>query len=124
MRQLQEMADQARLDKELATMEATGFSKAEVAEFRRFFIAFDEDQNGYMSLEEAMAMMKDICPFGAKNAAEFTKIFDEVVQDGAGKNPGHATFPDFLFLMRRLLDVNFAQILDRTKSAQQPLSPR
>lgn len=65
-----------------------------------------------------VTMMETICPLGAKNAAEFTSIFREIVQrriveEGAEEM---ANFADYLTLMKRLVDCNFAQINERAKA--------
>jgi len=118
MGQLQEIEDRERFAQEQAAIQLAGYSKDEVLDFRKLFLAVDTDADGLISRHQAMTMMETICPLGAKNAADFTSIFREVVQrriveEGAEEM---ANFADYLTLMKRLVDVDFAQINERAKT--------
>jgi hypothetical protein len=66
--------------------------------------------NSYTShsgLEELHELLSDTIPLGHKNSAELAEAYSETAATGYG---GKMYFAEFLLLMRRLLDRNFAGI--------------
>eukprot|EP00929_Paragymnodinium_shiwhaense_P070003 TRINITY_DN35393_c0_g1_i1.p1 TRINITY_DN35393_c0_g1~~TRINITY_DN35393_c0_g1_i1.p1 ORF type:complete len:1242 (-),score=267.32 TRINITY_DN35393_c0_g1_i1:628-4353(-) len=117
--ELRAMQDRERFEKETKMMAQTGFNKMEVAEFRELFLASDVDGGGALSLTEVQEMIHAVCPLGTKNLGELQEIFGHVIRHRdltsvMQLDTDEVDFPEFLALMRRLLDVNFAQIRDRT----------
>jgi len=120
MKQFREVQDRERVAKEQAAMKDTGFTQQEVGEFRELFLASD-DGSGELSLNEATRMIGMICPLGDIFEKQFIEAFREVTarqtRAGVFATEGHrdqADFPEFLWLMKKLLDMNFAHIREKT----------
>merc|ERR1711879_537014 len=117
--QFQDIQDRERFAAEQKAVQEVNFSKHEVSEFRKLFMSVDTDGDGLISRLQAMQMMETICPLGAKNTAEFTSIFRQIVERRSGyEGEDLANFADFLYLVKRLVDVDFAQINERSKAWQ------
>lgn len=120
------LQDVRRLAKEQETIQETGFTYQEVAEFRDLFLASCGGDDG-VSFNEVKYMMNLITPLGDlllfdleqhfRNAIGFHKTtLDEDLQQ--------ADFPEFLKLMKILLDCNFAKIKEATsRSVTSPQPP-
>jgi len=116
MSQLQEVTMEERISKELAALADTRFSSKEVEEFRELFLAghIEHDSLCFFHL---MEMLEAICPLGDKNMSELTAL----VRDITGRHVGlhgeavpSVDFPEFLRLMRRLVDNNFGGLIELT----------
>jgi len=116
MRTCREMQDRERILKEHKAVVDTLFSTTEVQEFRELFLATDDSNNGELSLPEFKRMIGSICPLGDKISAELTVLFRGITckQKGVEGHRDQADFPEFLWLMRKLLDINFASIREKT----------
>jgi len=114
---LRDMQDSDRLLKEQSALRETGFSRMEAREFRQIFLAADTDGDGELTLEEARNMIARICPMGVEHHAEFASIFKEVSsrQWRTEGSSDHADYPEFLFLMRKILDDDFANVSEKTR---------
>jgi len=114
MQQLQELKMQERLSKEALAFEEAKFSTKEVEEFRDLFLPKDEPKEAgdeHMSFTRLQKMLGNTFPLGDKNVAELTALVKDVTgrtQGFHGETVPSLDFPEFLRLMRRLLDVNFA----------------
>lgn len=119
MGQLQEIQDRERYAREQKAIQEVGFTKEEVLDFRKLFMSVDDDGDGEITLAESMAMMQAICPLGAKNTADFTIIFKQIVRRQRGVSQDdpaeRSNFAEFMYLVKHLVDSNFAQINERTK---------
>jgi Ca2+-binding EF-hand superfamily protein len=122
MRQFHDIQNQERLEKMEKLVTETGFNHDEVKRFHELFVMCDWDRDGEMSEVEVRKMMEKVCPLGDKNLAELHKIFVSVREHVAAdqalgqKLEGRTDavdFPEFLLLMRKLLDNNFANIQGR-----------
>lgn len=129
MRQLHDLENlQSRHDEEQAIMQ-TLFTQTEVEEFRTLFLraerteeeAADGGRRRQLSLARFREMIGTICPLGESHVAELMAVLRETL----GLCEGHVgleagmDFPEFLLLMRRLLDDNFANIKEHTQKAAQ-----
>jgi len=103
--------DKERLRKEQQAVKDSGFSNQEVAEFRELFLNSLGDSHD-LAFEEFREMIHRITPLGDALTAELEEIFCEV----CNKQP-EADFPDFLLLLKRLLDCNFARIKEKTSGS-------
>eukprot|EP00931_Biecheleriopsis_adriatica_P060303 TRINITY_DN36202_c0_g1_i1.p1 TRINITY_DN36202_c0_g1~~TRINITY_DN36202_c0_g1_i1.p1 ORF type:complete len:993 (-),score=227.74 TRINITY_DN36202_c0_g1_i1:28-2868(-) len=119
MQLFREFQDREHVQKELNAIKGTGFSGAEVAEFRDFFLNGDYSSGGELSFEELRAMIHQITPLGDALTAELHKIYHDItIKRGAGSNGAQnqeLDFPDFLWMMKHLLDINFANIKEKTQ---------
>eukprot|EP00434_Breviolum_minutum_P006936 symbB.v1.2.006122.t1/scaffold364.1/size219240/19 len=86
----------------------TRFSSSEVSEFRSIFLEVTQNEPR-MSLSDFKEMMSPVCPMGDKNSHAISAMWMEIC-DGSSKL---FDFPDFLVMMRRLLDMNFANMNER-----------
>ncbi|CAE7554115.1 CAM53 [Symbiodinium natans] len=103
--------DKERLRKEQQAMKDAGFTNQEVAEFRELFLNSLNDSQE-LGFEEFRAMIHGITPLGDVLTSQLEEIFAEVC-----KKQTEADFPDFLLLLRKLLDCNFAMIKDKTNGS-------
>mmetsp|Transcript_65427 Transcript_65427/g.156442 ORF Transcript_65427/g.156442 Transcript_65427/m.156442 type:complete len:1252 (+) Transcript_65427:325-4080(+) len=113
MRLLQEISDREKVTKEIAAVTDTGFSPQEVEEFRTLFLSHNEGI-GALTVDHARAIIHMITPVGDKYAEEFRSIFYEMVTN----EKCVADFPDFLRLVKRLLDMNFANLHSALNKAE------
>eukprot|EP00411_Alexandrium_monilatum_P014773 CAMPEP_0175258666 /NCGR_PEP_ID=MMETSP0093-20121207/39346_1 /TAXON_ID=311494 /ORGANISM="Alexandrium monilatum, Strain CCMP3105" /LENGTH=655 /DNA_ID=CAMNT_0016553069 /DNA_START=1 /DNA_END=1968 /DNA_ORIENTATION=- len=122
--QCRETTDQFRFEKEEAAIKQTCFSPEEVRQFRELFLAGD-DGDHELSLSEALEMVRTVLPICTKSAEEFRAIFLSITpwSHGVDGRSDQADFPEFLVLMRQMMDMNFAGINDHSeKIATDPLS--
>jgi len=118
MQHLQESQDRQKMMKEnLATQEAK-FAAGEVAEFRELFLAQGEGC-AELTFDQVKQLISLILPMGDRNAAEFGKIFRRncARQESVEGRHDLADFPEFLWLMRELLDLNFGNLREMTSGA-------
>jgi len=106
---------QERITRELAAFEECQFTMKEMEEFRELFLSSGNEggETESLSFPHVQKMLGALFPLGEKNIGELTAIVRGIVgRDGGffGEPVPAVDFPDFLRLMRRLLDVNFAQL--------------
>ncbi|CAK9078725.1 Caltractin (20 kDa calcium-binding protein) (Centrin) [Durusdinium trenchii] len=130
MRLFREFQDRERSKKEAQAIEDTGFNSSEVAQFRDFFLAAHAHSNSRSAgpgveicFDQFWKMIFDITPLGDSLTAQLKNIFHQFTQ----KNPNavrskqrveDADFPEFLLMMKHLLDINFAKIQEKTRSSR------
>jgi Ca2+-binding EF-hand superfamily protein len=122
MRQVHDLQEHDRHDREVKLLEEGHFSREEVDQFRELFTgvitAGGVQGRNTASLSEITQMLGAFVPLDKDHVRKLKEILKEIVRstEGAGHIssflPNEADFPDFLLLMRRLLDDNFAQIND------------
>mmetsp|Transcript_82627 Transcript_82627/g.183496 ORF Transcript_82627/g.183496 Transcript_82627/m.183496 type:complete len:1087 (+) Transcript_82627:87-3347(+) len=112
---LRELEQQDKRDKEMKAVANSGFSPREVAEFRDLFL--HSGKADHLAIRDLRAMIKSICPLGDKNMAELNEHIKYVAGASLPADAIHGSaevsdldFPDFLLLMKRLMDTNFAGI--------------
>ncbi|CAE7675253.1 unnamed protein product [Symbiodinium sp. CCMP2592] len=105
--------DKERLRKEQQAIQETGFSNQEVAESRELFLSSLGDSQD-LGFDEFRAMIHGITPLNDARTKQLEEIFAEV----CNKQP-EADFPNFLVLLRKLLDLDFASIKDKTSGPLQ-----
>jgi calmodulin len=109
MQQLRDLQDRARVAKEHRAIQETRFSTQEVQEFREVFLTAAADDVGVLTLSQVCDMLQKICPLGDQNRRRLTEIFRDITAAPKANSPQDtADFPEFLWLMRKLLDVNLA----------------
>eukprot|EP00927_Polykrikos_kofoidii_P077451 TRINITY_DN74392_c0_g1_i1.p1 TRINITY_DN74392_c0_g1~~TRINITY_DN74392_c0_g1_i1.p1 ORF type:complete len:1199 (+),score=174.98 TRINITY_DN74392_c0_g1_i1:32-3628(+) len=135
MRQFRDLEDRERVAKEGRIIEETGFAIHEVNDFRELFLSRDVAHKGYLTLHAVKDMVASVCPLGHKNATDLTTIFHDItvrkqarpkgskvhrkeahLMETKDEHPNTADFPEFLLIMKKLLDSNFAQIKERTQA--------
>jgi len=116
LRLVLDFQDKERAQKELAAIKSTGFSQAEVLDFRELFLQADEGY-GVLSFEAVRAMIHSITPLGDNLGFQLQSVFAFVtrkkVQSGIGSGEA-VDFSEFLMLMKQLLDMNFARLKEKT----------
>jgi len=100
-------------------VEETHFAMTEVSEFRSIFL---ERTRGdpMMSLNHFKELMSPVCPMGDKNSHAISGMWREACGDVTKM----CDFPDFLILMRRMLDMNFANMNNRLHQVQRSKTVR
>jgi len=102
--------DKERLRKEQSAIKESGFQPPEVSEFRELFLnSLEASQD--MTFPEFSQMISGITPLGKTLSQELEKLFQEMCAPRQ-----EADFPDFLLLMKTLLERDFGNI--REKSAK------
>jgi len=110
MRKFIAESDAEQLAKEKEVIKRTDFGTDEVSQWRAMFEQFDSDGNMEFDIDEATKLLRVAgIPMDASLINEFQKIFHRVDED----RNGTVDFPEFLLLIRALVDVNFAGIRDR-----------
>ncbi|CAK0886637.1 unnamed protein product [Prorocentrum cordatum] len=102
--------DQHKCAKEQTAIANVGFTPGEVREFRRIFV---ESDIGYQDLLDYLAVqgiLERICTMGDRLKQEFRSAWLEVMATKYGRCSDVIDFPEFLKLMRKLIDVDFAGI--------------
>jgi hypothetical protein len=108
MRCLHDLKDQDPVVRQSDIIAYTRFSPKEVEEFQLIFTR--ATQRDLMGPNEFIQMVGGCCTIDDNYKDMLRRIFTEVVEvDACSRN---ATFPDFLLLMRRIVDMDFAHIQD------------
>eukprot|EP00927_Polykrikos_kofoidii_P034875 TRINITY_DN29495_c0_g1_i1.p1 TRINITY_DN29495_c0_g1~~TRINITY_DN29495_c0_g1_i1.p1 ORF type:complete len:972 (-),score=228.38 TRINITY_DN29495_c0_g1_i1:82-2769(-) len=105
--------------RETAAVKAARFGFQEVAELRELFVG-GEDERTSISLLEVRELLAPVVPMGHHNAAALSEAFAEVLaerSEAKQQRRDEADFPEFLSLIRRLLDANVANINDFAERA-------
>jgi len=91
----------------------TGFDKNEVNEFRMLFLGDSQpgEDNTYVSLAHVKELLGKVVPLGHKRSLALKEQLASM-KGGSGQGEDTVDFPQFLMLMRRLLDDNFAGIAE------------
>lgn len=114
MRFAKDVVEQKRIRKQVKAISETKFSMCEVQEFRDLFIgaASDGEELTFADIE---SLLECIVPMGAKHVVELrAKFLSFAGQDeGAQGTDDQLDFGEFLWLMRALIDENFAQLRER-----------
>jgi Ca2+-binding EF-hand superfamily protein len=117
VRRVHDFETMARVSKEAMVVEETGFSAHEVQGFRDIFV---KQACGLRELPfgEVKAIMSGICPMGAKHTEEFQVILRQIVKCPLGREDQpdkdlNVDFPDFIRLMRQIINSNFGQVQGR-----------
>jgi len=100
-----DLSERNVLYKEGAVIAETAFTRWEVKEIRKLFLA-DEDRER-ISLLEVREMLANITPMGHENSKRLREFFEKVVSVVSGRQEETATFPEFLQLLGLLLDSDF-----------------
>jgi len=108
MRTVEDLEQLTQLQKERSVIDETRFTSNEVSEFRNIFLAVTKGEPR-MNLADFKEMMSPVCPMGDKNSHAISAMWMEICDSG----PKMFDFPDFLLIMRRLLDMNFANMNQR-----------
>lgn len=115
MRLISDFQDKERAQTEATCIKNTGFNSSEVQDFRELFLEMDEGY-GVVTFESCRSMIHAITPLGDNLTHQLKRIFDiqtrKKVQNGRG-NTDEADFPEFLLLMKQLLDMNFAKLREK-----------
>jgi Ca2+-binding EF-hand superfamily protein len=117
MRVLQDESDTIKLAKEKSAVQATGFQREEVAEFRKIFQMFEHDASGEMSFEEFTILIGSLVPVGGNTDAkrELQGMLKEIDKDGNRS----LDFPEFLSIMRKVQDNNLGGINEAAADTQE-----
>jgi hypothetical protein len=110
VQRIQDIEDTDRVDRERAAIEATGFEPAQVDEFRELFIKNDEDKMGEIHERRVQKLLTNIEAVGSmpldKLRAQVRSMADRGPSDRSRRgNADHFDFPEFLCLMKGLLDL-------------------
>jgi Ca2+-binding EF-hand superfamily protein len=112
MRRFLDESDAAMLLKEKEMVTRTGFEPEEVSQWRDIFIKFDDDGSGAFDPQEGKTLLQAVGINLNERAMHdrYMVLFNEVDED----LDGNMDFPEFLALMRKLLDLDFGGIASRT----------
>jgi len=125
---MREMQEKMMYERELCAAEVTRFSKLEVEELRELYQGYggSESAAGGIEHDQVESFLSRLKPMGTKLREDFSAHWDEVARQSGERrrkegqqedDSWQAAFPEFLKLMRRLMDVNFAGIWESTKDS-------
>jgi len=122
-----EMQDAERHEREQRVIAQIGFTQDEVADFRLLFMSSEYSSQGGLRIAGARSMIHAITPLGDVLAAQFIEIFHSITtpnRNGRSNDRGidEVDFPEFLQLMWKLLDMDFAKI--KSKSAKSAVAAK
>jgi len=111
MRQYYDEKDEEYITKESAAIAETGFSKEEVQSFKDIYGSADKDNSGELSKDEVRAMLQVVVHLNDDQVKELTGILTQCDEDGNRETD----FPEFLKVMKKVQDLNFADINSRSE---------
>jgi len=118
VREFHDLSEQERLSLEEGTILKSLFSSAEVKAFREIFIFLDEDGRDCLSFDQVKEMIAGVAPLGDKLIGRLRTMWPGKASDDSQRGDlGTIDFPEFLNLMKQLLDVNFGGIKDKTQAS-------
>jgi len=113
MRKFLDESDAEMLRKEKDVVSRTNFTPEEVTLWRDIFVKFDDDKSGEFDTAEGKKLLQAV----GINLNErvmhdrYLQLFKEVDED----DNGSMDFPEFLLMMRKLIDIDFGGIATRTQ---------
>jgi len=116
MDKFRELEQQERIERERNAIDATTFSTKEAEEFREHFLTASGGVPD-LTIGCLLNLLRRIMPLGDRNMAELNKHIRDVVQSD-GRAVEQVDFPEFLLLMHRLLEANFAGIKTGVNTAK------
>jgi len=113
MRLVTERCSREKLAKEQKAAKETNFSVRELKQFRKVYKGFDTDTSGDMNFKELQHMIATIVASADGSKAE--RSLHEIFEMFDGNKDQKLDFPEFLHVMRHILDTNWNGINDQTK---------
>jgi calcium-binding protein CML len=110
MRIIEDRQEEFMLDKEKKAIDASRFTNDEIKEFRTIFALFDSDCSGDLTTKELQDMLSSIVPVNTTTSEELLSLMASCDEDSTRS----MDFPEFLRLMRLVLDENWGDILTHT----------
>eukprot|EP00929_Paragymnodinium_shiwhaense_P031573 TRINITY_DN17653_c0_g1_i2.p1 TRINITY_DN17653_c0_g1~~TRINITY_DN17653_c0_g1_i2.p1 ORF type:complete len:1049 (+),score=187.03 TRINITY_DN17653_c0_g1_i2:177-3323(+) len=105
MRLAREAEDQTCWHKEMEATRKTQFSVAEVDKLRDLFLHSPDGENRQrITLDDVVKLFSEVYALGAARENELLVTYSHI----AGSSSAEADFPDFLLIMKRLIDSDFA----------------
>jgi len=103
-----------RVEKEADAVAATGYSNAEVRDFRKIFIQYDPTGSDRMPFEEFKRLLERITPLNPKLTGELRSIWNKCLKGYGQREDNSSDFPDFLRVMKECLARDFANMRSGT----------
>lgn len=111
MQRVQEMQDNEKIVAEEQAREASGFSAEEVKDLRELFLTNCEEGSFELAKTHIVDILCRGCTIRRTQLHEFAEIFHSVTENPETKVARDVCeFPEFLLLIRKLLEVNFGGI--------------
>jgi len=135
MRSVHDLKYSTMMEKERKAVKETHFSPPEVHDFRELYMEKACQHTSKLSLAEFREMVARVCPMGERNSTSLTNLWCEVAtrftkhdieEDDEGQDAAsikqrqihrEVDFPEFMVLMRRILDTNWGDVIQRTTGA-------
>jgi len=117
MDHLRRLQMEEKLKKERSAVQDTKFNVRDVEEFRELYVSAGPAANDQLSAHAFQALLSKVCPLGDKNRQELASICKRVTgRPFHGHHASRATldFPEFLRILKALLDADFTQIHERS----------
>jgi len=119
MRNLDDSKKKAKQKKERRAVEQLEFTKLQIHEFREVFVANDQQGKDALTYQQVLALLGALVTIGHRRAQIFREIWQNSANphgdaDSADPEDWQIDFSDFLILMQRLLDIDFAGIKQRS----------
>jgi len=120
MSQFQDLQNHEKAEKARQAAEETGFSQDEIKDFSEMFMDFKnitsrEGVRNELSFTDVVNMLSNICQITDRQTGELQEIFQEAAKKYRASIDVAETidFPEFLWMMDRLLRINFAGIKEK-----------
>merc|ERR1712070_762936 len=97
-----------RLKREKEVAEMCNFSQEEVSQFREIFTEFGEGSTGEVTIVEVRKILRALNM--KLDSVQYERLKEIVSECETAGGQGGCKFPEFLTLMKKLMDVNFADI--------------
>jgi len=127
-RHLQDLQERDAWIKEQKAVKATRFTPSEVEDMRELFMGFREDEDKVrtkVTLSDLKRTIDSVTRLNTSQVHQLGDIFSEIVNSGHSDSAGgckFAHFPEFLFIMRRLFDINFAGLREASEKVKEEAS--
>eukprot|EP00927_Polykrikos_kofoidii_P076923 TRINITY_DN73939_c0_g1_i1.p1 TRINITY_DN73939_c0_g1~~TRINITY_DN73939_c0_g1_i1.p1 ORF type:complete len:1041 (-),score=166.53 TRINITY_DN73939_c0_g1_i1:149-3271(-) len=112
-----ELQDESRDAKVTYVMRQTCFLPHEINGYRELFLAIDHG-SGFLTFDDVKGMLNTISPLGDKLAGELEEHFCAAIAEQRTLEDQidceELDFPEFLWLMKKLLDMNFASLKEKS----------
>jgi Ca2+-binding EF-hand superfamily protein len=103
VRRCRDLCDREKVKRERDAIAASGFTQAEVKEFRELFLGSTDRET--ISLSQLFEMVAPLVPLGQKNSIALVEIYRDVVEKDQ-----EAEFAEFLLIFRRIIDLDTGDI--------------
>lgn len=125
MQQFRDAQITTKVTKERIAIAETGFTYDEVKEWRELFLTVADPNSFHVSFDDVKDMVYSVCHFRRGGELdEFRDIFDSATRQEDRAASNFIDFPEFIRVVQKLFDIDFAQIRSVMPRLQQTDAPK